>query len=106
MRLFSFLVVVLMACACSPTPESARHTVDDYRADEMLRDATLERCANDPGTLGKTPDCINAKQAERLQSHRSLRDIPPALPLPDPANGMTQVAPGEIVVGGNRAQDL
>jgi hypothetical protein len=98
MRVLCFVMAAGLVSACSPAPEVARHTVDEYRADEAMRDAMLARCTNDPGTLGKTPDCVNANQAERLQSHRSLRDIPPSLPVPDPAMGMTQVTPGERVV--------
>lgn len=63
--------------ACSPSPEPARHTVDEYRADAELRRAELARCANDPGTLGDTPDCINVREAARLEDRRSLRDLPP-----------------------------
>ena len=105
MRVLIFIAVMVVTCACSPAPEVARHTVDEYRADEAMRDAMLARCANDPGTLGETPDCLNAKQAERLESHRSLRDIPPSLPLPDPASGRTEVAPGEFFVRGTRPQE-
>ena len=43
-------------------------------ADQMcIRD----RCTNDPGTLSKTPDCINAQEAERLEGYGSLRNSGP-----------------------------
>lgn len=35
-----------------------------YTANPGLRKATLARCLNDPGGLGKTADCVNAKTAE------------------------------------------
>lgn len=37
----------------------------------------LAECANDPGTLRNTPDCVNARQAGSLESIGSLRDLPP-----------------------------
>ena len=65
-----------LVSACSPTPEVARYTVPEYQADAQLREQQLSACAKDPGTLGKTPDCVNAKQAQFLQDTRSLRDSP------------------------------
>jgi hypothetical protein len=70
-------IVLLSGVGCSPQPEAARHTVDDYRADKTLRQDIFKKCANDPGTLGKSPDCINAREAERLESMGSLRDSRP-----------------------------
>jgi hypothetical protein len=37
----------------------------------------FKKCANDPGTLQNTPDCINARAAERLESLGSLRNSGP-----------------------------
>jgi hypothetical protein len=70
-------LILLVLVACSRQPEVARHTVQDYRADKSLRQDTFKWCANDPGTLGKSPDCINAREAERLESIGSLRDSGP-----------------------------
>jgi hypothetical protein len=73
-----FAVLFLLGViACTRQPEAARHTVEDYRADKTLRQDTFKRCANDPGSLGKSPDCINAREAERLESIGSLRDSKP-----------------------------
>ena len=69
--------IVLAMAACTRQPEPARHTVEEYRADPALRQAELARCSNDPGTLGETPDCINALEAARREETRSLRDLPP-----------------------------
>jgi len=55
----------------------ARHTVDEYRANRSLRKEMFEACVHDPGTLGSTPDCINAREAERLESMGSLRESGP-----------------------------
>ena len=63
--------------ACSPGSQAAQHTVADYRADAVLRRDVLSQCLNDPGGLGKTPDCVNAREAERLESRGSLRDQAP-----------------------------
>ena len=70
-------LILLGLVACSRQPEAARHTVEEYRADKFLRQETYKRCANDPGSLGKSPDCINAREAERLESIGSLRDSKP-----------------------------
>lgn len=65
------------AVACTPEADVARYTVEEYRADTGLRRQVFTECANDPGTLGQTADCINAIEAERLESRGSLRDQPP-----------------------------
>lgn len=56
-----------------PGRPAARHSVAEYRADASLLRTTFARCADDPGGLGKTPDCVNALEAERLESRGSLR---------------------------------
>jgi hypothetical protein len=70
------IVFVLWMCACSPTPERARYTVQEYRSNAELRHAQVARCENDPGSLGKTPDCINAHQAAAFEDRVRLRDLP------------------------------
>jgi hypothetical protein len=67
-------VVLLSVVGCSREADVARHTVEDYRANKILRQEVFKRCVNDPGTLGTTADCINAREAERLESVGSLRD--------------------------------
>ena len=55
-----------LRCArCSP--DRARYTVEEYRADATLAPAQMERCRTIPGRLAKTPDCINARQAAALE---------------------------------------
>jgi hypothetical protein len=71
------VLVLVSLVACTRQPEVAHHTVEEYRADKTLRQDTFKRCANDPGSLGKSPDCINAREAERLESIGSLRDSNP-----------------------------
>lgn len=77
------LVLILLAplvgaaVSCTPGPPGAEHTVSEYRADARLRHELFARCLNDPGGLGKTPDCVNAREAERLESRGALRDQAP-----------------------------
>ena len=75
------VVTILSAVACAPVPDQARHTVEDYATDPALRQETLTRCTSDPGTLEKTPDCVNVKEAERRVGIGSLRELTP-LDLP------------------------
>jgi hypothetical protein len=68
------VAILISAAACTPP---AQHTVAQYRADTPLRRQVLGKCLNDPGTLAATPDCVNAREAERLESLGSLREQPP-----------------------------
>jgi len=68
---------ILALAGCAPAPEVARHTVAEYRADAALRGEVVAQCVNDPGTYGGTPDCINALQAERMESRGRVRGQPP-----------------------------
>jgi hypothetical protein len=70
-------MVLLSVTACTREADVARHTVEEYRADKPLRQEMFKTCVNDPGTLRKTPDCINAQEAERLESYGSLRESGP-----------------------------
>lgn len=67
-------LVLVGAAGCTRESDTARHTVEQYRADKSLRQEVFGKCANDPGTLRNTPDCVNAREAERLESYGSLRD--------------------------------
>lgn len=71
----SVMAFAIAVASCSP--DQARYTVDEYRADTNLRHSQMERCKDDPGTLAKTPDCINARQAAVLEDRVRLRDVPP-----------------------------
>ena len=83
MRAFHLSAPVLAVAAlcaasgCSPSAVTAHHTVSEYRADAVLRHRQMAACADDPGTLGETPDCVNAQQASRLEDTQSLRQLPP-----------------------------
>lgn len=71
------IVVTIGTAACAPSPEPTHQTVEYYRTNREAREAKVAECANDPGTLGKTPDCINAKQAAAIEGLGSLRDMKP-----------------------------
>ena len=77
------LGVTLTTTCCTGQPPSAQHTVAEYRANAALRREQFARCVNDPGSLGRTPDCINAQEASRLEDIGSVRDTPP-IHLPTP----------------------
>jgi hypothetical protein len=77
------MVVGLGLACCARQPEAAQHTVAEYRANADLRREQFARCTNNPGTLGKTPDCVNAREAQRLEDIRSVRNTPP-IELPRP----------------------
>ena len=77
-RLCLEIVVTLSAVtACAPAPKQAQHSVDYYRSHATLRQEVLERCTNDPGDEGRTPDCINARAAESIEGIGSLKSLPP-----------------------------
>jgi hypothetical protein len=77
-RVFINCVAVLLGLAAAGcSPDSARYTMEDYRADATLRHAQMNRCKGDPRSLAKTPDCINARQAAALEDRVRLRDFPP-----------------------------
>jgi len=79
--LLAGIVCVLAGCGESP---SAAHTVDYYRAHAQERRARVKDCVNDPGSRGRTPDCINALEADRLEGIGSFKDLPPMeLPVPE-----------------------
>jgi len=76
------VVTILSTASCAPAPDRAAHTVEEYAKDATLRASEMKACANDPGTKGASPDCVNAREAERRASIGSLRTLPP-LKLPD-----------------------
>ncbi|MBQ9682002.1 MAG: EexN family lipoprotein [Neisseriaceae bacterium] len=62
--LLMIIVATAFLAACGKSAEEV-HTVDWFKQPEnnqVLTD-TVQACKNDPGTLGKTPNCINATEA-------------------------------------------
>jgi hypothetical protein len=77
MRILGVSVLGLLELAgCARGPGAARHTIDEYREDPVLRQAAVKRCRQDPGTLRETPDCINAETAAVLEDRLPLREAP------------------------------
>ena len=76
------IVTFLSAAGCAPAPNQAPHTVEEYKANAALRRGMLARCANDPGSLASTPDCVNVTEAQKALDVGDLRNLPP-LRLPD-----------------------
>ena len=74
------VVTVGAAVSCAPAPDRA-NTVPYYREHAEQRDAQLRKCADDPGSVGRQPDCVNAREAARLEGIGSQRELPP-LDLP------------------------
>jgi hypothetical protein len=72
------IVVTLSALtACSPAPDRALFTVDYYRAHADVRSKMLAQCVSDLGTREHEPDCVNAREAARIESIGSLKALPP-----------------------------
>jgi len=70
------VVTVSAAVSCAPVPDRA-NTVAYYREHAIEREAALKKCADDPGSLGRRPDCANALEAARLEGIGSQRELPP-----------------------------
>lgn len=73
LRPFILVAALLAACtreATSIIPELGNRvlTVDEYLAQPDLRQKVGLVCHNDPGRLGFTPNCVNARRAEHLAS--------------------------------------
>jgi len=75
------VVTAISTVGCAPAPDEAQHTVDEYRQNAQLRAETLARCANDPGSVGTSADCVNVREAARELGVGSLRRLAP-LQLP------------------------
>ena len=84
------VVTLTSAVGCAPAPDRASYTVDEYRHDAKLRELTFARCSKDPVSRDTSPDCINAREAERLEGVGSMRTLPPlelpSAPLTEPTS--------------------
>lgn len=70
-------VTLSVLAGCAPAPDSTAHTVDYYRQNAQERAQILARCGNDPGNTARQADCVNAREAERVEGIGSLRSLPP-----------------------------
>ena len=59
------IVATAFLTACGAKEEN--HTVDWFKQPEnnQVLTETVAACKNDPGGLGKTPNCVNADEAKR-----------------------------------------
>jgi len=80
-KLMSVSLLTLLAVGCGSSSEPVS-TVDYYRAHADVRDAKIRECANNPGALRDTPNCINAQRAGELEGIGSMRKLPPMGLLP------------------------
>jgi len=65
----------------STASEEPTRSVEWFKAHQVERDATLQRCWNNPGELADTPNCVNAEQASRKDDTGSLRNLDDIEPL-------------------------
>ena len=64
MKYIPALVMIASLAACSEPPQATVITVDEFLADESLRAEQIERCRENPGELGRTPNCRYAEEAD------------------------------------------
>lgn len=67
MKFFWIFFVVLLIPGCFETKQAETKSVSWYIENQAERKVKLIECNDNPGELGNTPNCLNAKQAE-LQS--------------------------------------
>ena len=76
LNLWFVTMLPLIAAGCGSSSGPAR-TVSYFQAHPKEREAIFKRCANDPGTLGKTAECVNAERAEEIAGIGSFRHLAP-----------------------------
>jgi hypothetical protein len=84
------MVPALIAAGCGSSMPT--RTVSYFQAHPNERETVYKRCADDPGTLGKTPECVNAIQAETIAGFGSFRHLPPMHLPPVPSAGAKKSA--------------
>ena len=77
------IAIALMATASGCCPDSQRpkaaRSVDQYLAKPDLMEEKLRECANNPGELRDTPDCINVNAASARRGVNSMnREMGPS----------------------------
>ena len=91
LNLWFATVLPFIAVGCAPSAGPAR-TVSYFQAHPKEREAVFKRCADDPGTLGKTAECVNAEQAEEIAGIGSFGHLAPMQFPPIPGARATQGA--------------
>ncbi|MCW8060578.1 EexN family lipoprotein [Agrobacterium tumefaciens] len=62
MRPFLILLTLATIAGCSQAEKT--YSVEDFLADESLLAEHVQKCRNNPGELGQTPNCVNAAAAD------------------------------------------
>lgn len=81
LRSIALLGLGLLLISCTKDPEPPR-TVTYYREHADERKAMVETCADDPGSRGQAPNCVNARKATAIEDIGSFRDLQPLGLLP------------------------
>jgi hypothetical protein len=66
--------------------------VSYFQAHPKEREALFKRCADDPGVLGKTPECVNVSQAEAIEGMGSFKHLAPMQFPPVPGTAVKKPA--------------
>ena len=62
---------ILAGCKDKPAAEVVQ-TVDWYKAHRAELDEVMKKCKSNPGELGSTPNCINAREAVSAIAHDDM----------------------------------
>ncbi|WP_273794948.1 EexN family lipoprotein [Brucella intermedia] len=62
MRPTAVFLTIALVVGCSNGEKT--YSVEDFLADEALLFEHVEKCRNNPGELGQTPNCVNAAAAD------------------------------------------
>lgn len=67
MKKLSILISLLVLSSCAKTEQT--HTVSEYFKNPKLLEADQKNCHDNYGSIGQTPNCINASQADKQYSN-------------------------------------
>ncbi|WP_050453532.1 EexN family lipoprotein [Candidatus Burkholderia verschuerenii] len=77
MKARNLAITVLAVVALAGCDGEKTHSVDWYKTHETERLAKLKQCADDPGELRLSPNCVNAnKAAEELSLDPKNKAMP------------------------------
>lgn len=72
---FASLVGLSLAGCFEQKPLEETKSVEFYSQNSTDRSEMVKRCANNPGELKDTPNCINAMQAEKAATSGTLKKL-------------------------------
>src|SRR5688572_10564294 len=91
-RVVTIAVGGLLGAGCV---QETAPTVEYFRAHRDERVALLQECLNDAARGKHAAACVDAREAERLESVGQLRDLPPVGLPPAPVNDGPQNSGGK-----------